>query len=178
MKFFLANPENDQQFYIVLCRHVIKSFIQGFLPGIALKIFLILLPTILMFMSKFEGYISLSSLERKSAGKYYIFLFVNVFLCSIITGTALQQLDVFIHQSPNQYVFPPFPVCLVIKVSKEIVNLFVSFVQLCILFILRSILSIFWDIVHQFLFHILEYFVLVFNYLYVHICMNKTLINV
>nr|CAD1834761.1 unnamed protein product [Ananas comosus var. bracteatus] len=84
-------------------KHVIKSFIQGFLPGIALKIFLILLPTILMFMSKFEGYTSLSSLERKSAGKYYIFLFVNVFLCSIITGTALQQLDVFIHQSPNQY---------------------------------------------------------------------------
>ncbi|XP_020098676.1 calcium permeable stress-gated cation channel 1-like isoform X2 [Ananas comosus] len=83
-------------------KHVIKSFIQGFLPGIALKIFLILLPTILMFMSKFEGYTSLSSLERKSAGKYYIFLFVNVFLCSIITGTALQQLDVFIHQSPNQ----------------------------------------------------------------------------
>ncbi|OAY62992.1 CSC1-like protein [Ananas comosus] len=106
-------------------KHVIKSFIQGFLPGIALKIFLILLPTILMFMSKFEGYTSLSSLERKSAGKYYIFLFVNVFLCSIITGTALQQLDIFIHQPPNQYVFPPFPllskkfkflVCLVLFV--------------------------------------------------------------
>ncbi|KAJ8485179.1 hypothetical protein OPV22_017664 [Ensete ventricosum] len=30
----------------------IKAFIQGFLPGIALKIFLILLPTILMLMSK------------------------------------------------------------------------------------------------------------------------------
>ncbi|TKY57036.1 CSC protein [Spatholobus suberectus] len=33
----------------------IKSFIQGFLPGIALKIFLIFLPAILMIMSKFEG---------------------------------------------------------------------------------------------------------------------------
>ncbi|MBA0617903.1 hypothetical protein Godav_027315 [Gossypium davidsonii] len=45
----------------------IKSFIQGFLPGIALKIFLLFLPTILMMMSKFEGFISLSALERRSA---------------------------------------------------------------------------------------------------------------
>ncbi|CAL9063637.1 calcium permeable stress-gated cation channel 1-like [Musa acuminata AAA Group] len=80
----------------------IKSFIQGFLPGIALKIFLILLPTILMLMSKFEGFTSLSALERRSASKYYLFLLVNVFLGSIITGTAFQQLNRFIHQSANE----------------------------------------------------------------------------
>ncbi|KAK8948713.1 hypothetical protein KSP39_PZI005552 [Platanthera zijinensis] len=81
----------------------IKSFIQGFLPGIALKIFLIFLPSILMLMSKFEGSISLSSLERRAASKYYLFLLVNVFLGSIITGTAFQQLNTFIHQSVNQF---------------------------------------------------------------------------
>ncbi|XP_006644293.1 calcium permeable stress-gated cation channel 1 [Oryza brachyantha] len=80
----------------------IKSFIQGFLPGIALKIFLILLPSILMFMSKVEGLTSVSSLERRSAFKYYIFLFFNVFLGSIIAGSALEQLKSFIHQSANQ----------------------------------------------------------------------------
>ncbi|XP_043689361.1 calcium permeable stress-gated cation channel 1-like [Telopea speciosissima] len=80
----------------------IKSFIQGFLPGIALKVFLIFLPTILMMMSKFEGFISLSALERRSATLYYLFIFVNLFLGSIITGTALQQLDIFIHQSANE----------------------------------------------------------------------------
>ncbi|XP_022947150.1 calcium permeable stress-gated cation channel 1-like isoform X2 [Cucurbita moschata] len=79
----------------------VKSVIQGFLPGIALKIFLIVLPSILMLMSKFEGFISRSSLERRSATKYYIFLFVNVFLGSIITGTAFQQLNNFLHQSAN-----------------------------------------------------------------------------
>ncbi|KAF8409604.1 hypothetical protein HHK36_005682 [Tetracentron sinense] len=79
----------------------IKSFIQGFLPGIALKIFLILLPTILMLMSKFEGFICLSALERRSAARYYRFILVNVFLGSIITGTAFQQLNSFIHQSAN-----------------------------------------------------------------------------
>ncbi|KAH6764554.1 ERD to dehydration family protein [Perilla frutescens var. hirtella] len=79
----------------------IKSVIQGFLPGIALKIFLIVLPTILMILAKFEGWLSISSLERRSAFRYYIFNFVNVFLVSVIAGTAFQQLDSFLHQSAN-----------------------------------------------------------------------------
>lgn len=80
---------------------IIKSFIQGFLPGIVLKIFLILLPTILMFMCKFEGFVCTSVLERKSAFKYYFFLVINVFLVSVIGGSALDQLNTFIHQSAN-----------------------------------------------------------------------------
>ncbi|KAI3874665.1 hypothetical protein MKW92_016004 [Papaver armeniacum] len=64
-------------------KKVVKSVIQGFLPGIALKIFLILLPTILMTMSKIEGYTSLSSLDRRSAAKYHLFVLVNVFLGEI-----------------------------------------------------------------------------------------------
>ncbi|XP_068634228.1 CSC1-like protein At1g32090 [Aristolochia californica] len=81
---------------------VIKSFLQGFLPGLALKIFLYILPAVLMIMSKVEGYISLSSLERKTATKYYYFMLVNVFLGSIVAGTAFEQLDSFLHQSPTQ----------------------------------------------------------------------------
>lgn len=80
----------------------VKSFIQGFLPGLALKIFLILLPTILMLMSKFEGFLSLSSLERRAASRYYIFNFVNVFFASIIAGAAFEQLNTFIHQSADK----------------------------------------------------------------------------
>ncbi|GAV86555.1 DUF221 domain-containing protein/RSN1_TM domain-containing protein [Cephalotus follicularis] len=79
----------------------IKSFIQGFLPGIVLKLFLIFLPTILMIMSKFEGFTSLSALERRSATRYYLFNFVNVFLGSIIIGSAFDQLKSFIKQSAN-----------------------------------------------------------------------------
>ncbi|GFP85077.1 calcium permeable stress-gated cation channel 1 [Phtheirospermum japonicum] len=79
----------------------IKSFIQGVLPGLALKIFLIVLPTILMMMSKFEGFLAISVLERRSALRYYIFNFVNVFLVSVIAGSAMQQLNTFIHSSPR-----------------------------------------------------------------------------
>ncbi|KAJ6767409.1 putative MEMBRANE PROTEIN DUF221-RELATED [Salix purpurea] len=48
-----------------------------------------------MIMSKFEGFISLSSLERRSATRYYIFLIINVFLGSILTGAAFEQLNSF-----------------------------------------------------------------------------------
>lgn len=87
---------------IIFYRKFIKSFLQGFLPGLALKIFLYILPTVLMIMSKIEGHIALSILERKTAAKYYYFMLVNVFLGSIVTGTAFQQLHAFLHQSPTQ----------------------------------------------------------------------------
>ncbi|KAJ0970873.1 hypothetical protein J5N97_018832 [Dioscorea zingiberensis] len=82
--------------------NVIKSFLQGFLPGLALKIFLYILPTVLMIMSKVEGHLSLSALERRTASKYYYFMLVNVFLGSIVAGTAFEQLYSFLHQSPTQ----------------------------------------------------------------------------
>lgn len=81
---------------------MVKSFVQGFLPGIVLKIFLILLPMILMTMSKIEGFTSLSSLDRRSAAKYHLFVIVNVFFGSIITGAAFEQLERFLHQSPTE----------------------------------------------------------------------------
>ncbi|XP_010496174.1 PREDICTED: protein OSCA1 [Camelina sativa] len=80
----------------------VKSVIQGLLAGIALKLFLIFLPSILMTMSKFEGFTSISSLERRSASRYYIFNFVNVFLANVIAGAAFEQLSSFLNQSPNQ----------------------------------------------------------------------------
>ena len=86
----------------MLFRDKVKSVIQGFLPGIALKIFLALLPMVLMFMSKIEGYTSLSSLDRRSAAKYHLFILINVFLGSIVAGTAMDQLDKFTHQASSE----------------------------------------------------------------------------
>ena len=87
--------------YDLQCRSFIKSVIQGFLPGIALKLFLIFLPAILMIMSKFEGFNSLSSLERRSTSRYYLFNFINVFLGSIIAGSAFEQLNSFTNQQTS-----------------------------------------------------------------------------
>ncbi|EOX94833.1 ERD (early-responsive to dehydration stress) family protein [Theobroma cacao] len=102
----LANIEGIEKVLPFLKRLIevksFKSIIQGFLPGIVLKIFLIILPMILMTMSKIEGFSSLSSLDRRSAGKYHLFILVNVFLGSIITGTAFQQLKSFLDQPPTE----------------------------------------------------------------------------
>lgn len=89
-------------------RKAVKSVVQGFLPGIALKIFLIILPTIIMTMSKIEGLTSLSSLDRRSAAKYHLFLLVNVFFGSIISGAAFEQLDKFLSEPPSEYVISSF----------------------------------------------------------------------
>ena len=89
-------------FLSLLCRKFIKSFLQGFLPGLALKIFLYILPTVLLIMSKIEGHIAMSTLERRASAKYYYFMLVNVFLGSIVTGTAFEQLHAFLHQSPTE----------------------------------------------------------------------------
>ncbi|KAH6803411.1 early-responsive to dehydration stress protein [Perilla frutescens var. frutescens] len=86
----------------LLERKLVKSFLQGFVPGLALKIFLLLLPAILMVMSKIEGHVAVSVLERRTAAKYYYFMLVNVFLGSIATGTAFQQLNAFLNQSPTE----------------------------------------------------------------------------
>ncbi|RDX87667.1 CSC1-like protein, partial [Mucuna pruriens] len=81
----------------------VKSVVQGFLPGLALKLFLIMLPKILMAMSKVEGFTSLSGLERRTASKYFLFIFINVFLGSVVTGTAFQQLQQFINQPSTEF---------------------------------------------------------------------------
>ncbi|KAJ9556188.1 hypothetical protein OSB04_010802 [Centaurea solstitialis] len=96
-------PEGQLEVYLaVTFRKFIKSFLQGFLPGLALKVFLWLLPGLLMTMSKLEGHVAFSILERRTAGKYYFFMLVNVFLGSIVTGTAFEQLDSFLHEPPAQ----------------------------------------------------------------------------
>ncbi|KAE9621954.1 putative calcium-dependent channel, 7TM region phosphate [Lupinus albus] len=87
----------------IIEKPAVKSVIQGFLPGLALKLFLIMLPKILMTMSKIEGFTSLSSLERRSASKYYFFILVNVFLGSVVTGTAFQQLGQFIDKPSTEF---------------------------------------------------------------------------
>ncbi|XP_008808245.2 CSC1-like protein At4g02900 [Phoenix dactylifera] len=88
----------------IIEKEVASSFIKGFLSGIVLKIFLIFLPTILMTMSKIEGYGSVSALERRSAAKYYLFILVNVFLANVIAGAAFEQLDTFVNkETPNKY---------------------------------------------------------------------------
>jgi len=84
---------------LVANRSFVSSFVQGFLPGFLLKVFFWLLPALIMLLSKLEGHLSLSKLERRSAAKYYYFVVVNIIFGSILAGSAFQQLKTFVTSS-------------------------------------------------------------------------------
>jgi hypothetical protein len=73
--------------------------------------------------------ISQSSLERRTASKYFIFLFFNVFLGSVITGSAMEQLKTYLHQSANEYV--PHRHIYQLYTSRNIINFCVIAHRLC-----------------------------------------------
>jgi hypothetical protein len=49
-----------------------------------------------MVVSKIEGHLAISKLERRAAAKFYYFMVVNVFFGSILSGSAFQQLKTFV----------------------------------------------------------------------------------
>lgn len=80
-------------------RGLVTSFVQGFLPGLILKLCFWLLPVIIMLITKLEGHLAISTIERRAAAKYYYFVVVNIFFGSILTGSAFQQLKTFVTSS-------------------------------------------------------------------------------
>ncbi|GBG82443.1 hypothetical protein CBR_g34820 [Chara braunii] len=74
---------------------VVNQVLTDFLPGLALKIFLAILPSLLMVMSTFQGYVSNSGIQRSAAEMYYYFMIVNVFFGSIFAGSALNLVNRF-----------------------------------------------------------------------------------
>ncbi|XP_077243829.1 CSC1-like protein ERD4 [Tasmannia lanceolata] len=70
----------------------IRTVLEAYLPQIALIVFLALLPTLLMFLSKAEGIPSESHAVRATSGKYFYFTVFNVFLGVTIGGTLISSL--------------------------------------------------------------------------------------
>lgn len=72
----------------------VKGFLEGFLPTLALVVFLAILPGVLKLLARHEGQeISESGLERAVLTKYFYFQFFNVFLASVTAGSLLGSLE-------------------------------------------------------------------------------------
>eukprot|EP00047_Mylnosiga_fluctuans_P021995 m.111903 g.111903 ORF g.111903 m.111903 type:complete len:645 (-) comp9099_c0_seq3:778-2712(-) len=78
---------------IVNANAVFKAFLQGFLPTLALLIFMALLPTILTAFSSAQGLPSISEINFSMMTKYYWFQVVNVFFVSLIAGSAFNAIS-------------------------------------------------------------------------------------
>ncbi|GMH40978.1 hypothetical protein BSKO_08888 [Bryopsis sp. KO-2023] len=70
---------------------LVKGFLQGIMPNLVLKLFLAVLPKLLMFMNMKQGLYSQSSLDLETTQKYFIFQVITIFFFSFMTRTFLNQ---------------------------------------------------------------------------------------
>ncbi|GMH37685.1 hypothetical protein BSKO_05558 [Bryopsis sp. KO-2023] len=71
----------------------VRAILTALLPGLALKIFLAILPMILAWMNKLEGLVSKSEIDFRVSKKYFIFQVLTVFFGSFIAGSLTSQLS-------------------------------------------------------------------------------------
>ncbi|WCJ33500.1 Early-responsive to dehydration stress protein (ERD4) [Euphorbia peplus] len=81
----------------------IKTVLEAYLPQIALIVFLAMLPSLLLFLSKLEGIPSGSHVVRAASGKYFYFTVLNVFIGVTIGGTLFTTFKT-IEDDPNSIV--------------------------------------------------------------------------
>ncbi|XP_057763944.1 CSC1-like protein ERD4 [Salvia miltiorrhiza] len=84
----------------LLDQSTIRTVLGAYLPQIALLVFLALLPSFLLFLSKAEGIPSLSHAERAASGKYFYFSVLNVFIGVTVGHTLFDSLKT-IEKDPN-----------------------------------------------------------------------------
>ena len=72
---------------------ILRGFLEGFLPTLALLIFMAILPSLMMFFSKTEGIPTITGCTVSAITKMYLFQLVNVFFVSIIAGSAFNAIS-------------------------------------------------------------------------------------
>lgn len=75
----------------------LDSIITAILPGLALTIFLAVLPPIIKAMNRFAGMVSLSQIDLGLVTSYFIFQVITVFFGSFVAGTVANQFEQLIN---------------------------------------------------------------------------------
>ncbi|KMT03911.1 hypothetical protein BVRB_8g187700 isoform A [Beta vulgaris subsp. vulgaris] len=79
----------------------IRTVLGAYLPQLTLIIFLAMLPTLVMFLSKLEGIPSESHAVRSASGKYFYFIVFNAFIGVTLGGTLFGNLK-DMEEHPNE----------------------------------------------------------------------------
>lgn len=74
----------------------VTQVLQGILPSLVLKIFLIILPPILGLMARFEGKVSASQIDFSIVNRFFIFQIFATFIYQFVVGSALGQIQAII----------------------------------------------------------------------------------
>ncbi|CAI7795656.1 unnamed protein product [Closterium sp. NIES-53] len=85
----------------------VNAFVKSVLSGIALKIFLAILPMLLTFLSTAEGHTAKSGIDLAATGKYFYFIIGTVFFANVLGGVLLDQAK-NLSQNPSAPVLVTF----------------------------------------------------------------------
>lgn len=72
---------------------VLRNIVQAYLPQLALLAFLAVLPSILLALSRMEGFPAQSQIVRAASAKYFYFVIFNVFLGVTLLGTVISNVE-------------------------------------------------------------------------------------
>jgi hypothetical protein len=72
----------------------VKNLIMGILPGLALRLFVVLLPVLLYPLNRAGGAISKADVDFQVSTQYFVFQVLTVFAASFVSGTLFDQVKV------------------------------------------------------------------------------------
>lgn len=76
---------------------IVAGFVQGVIPALLISIFMSVLPLVMAYFSRLEGYISKSEIGFATLHKMFLFQVINVFLVSLVAGSALATVEELAH---------------------------------------------------------------------------------
>lgn len=101
----------------------VKNFVDGFLPSLALIIFMALLLLIIRVVSAQSGLYTISDLDKAVLNRYFLFQLFNVFLGYTISGTIFNSLNKLIDD-------PTSAVDLLASSLPQQANFFITYIMI------------------------------------------------
>lgn len=79
-----------------LSRAIVSQLVTGYLPSVILHFLSSYVPSIMKLFSTMQGFVSVSGIERSACNKMLRFTIWTVFFANVLTGSALNQLNIFL----------------------------------------------------------------------------------